>query len=113
MILKCFFFSSRRRHTRFKCDWSSDVCSSDLKLPTEAQFHRAAYGTKDGRRERSYPWGDEAPGPTRGNFDFKAWDPLPVGSHPAGASAFGVHDLVGNGWEWTRTEFAAFPEIGR
>src|SRR4030066_1930248 len=26
----CFFFSSRRRHTRFKCDWSSDVCSSDL-----------------------------------------------------------------------------------
>src|SRR5260370_6728506 len=28
----CFFFSSRRRHTRFKCDWSSDVCSSDLKF---------------------------------------------------------------------------------
>src|SRR5207237_3803783 len=27
---RCFFFSSRRRHTRFKCDWSSDVCSSDL-----------------------------------------------------------------------------------
>src|SRR6266852_1113190 len=64
---------------------------------------------KHGGRERSYPWGEEAPGPSRGNFDFKAWDPLPVGSHPAGASAFGVHDLVGNGWEWTRTEFAAFP----
>src|SRR2546430_16694525 len=30
----CFFFSSRRRHTRFDCDWSSDVCSSDLGLPT-------------------------------------------------------------------------------
>src|SRR5260370_32045749 len=30
-----FFFSSRRRHTRFKCDWSSDVCSSDLKMPLE------------------------------------------------------------------------------
>src|SRR2546430_7096492 len=28
----CFFFSSRRRHTRFDCDWSSDVCSSDLSL---------------------------------------------------------------------------------
>src|SRR2546430_13603365 len=28
----CFFFSSRRRHTRFDCDWSSDVCSSDLKV---------------------------------------------------------------------------------
>src|SRR5882762_11088975 len=30
-----FFFSSRRRHTRFKCDWSSDVCSSDLRLPRD------------------------------------------------------------------------------
>src|SRR5256886_4516029 len=29
--LSCFFFSSRRRHTRFDCDWSSDVCSSDLR----------------------------------------------------------------------------------
>src|SRR5205085_7442447 len=28
----CFFFSSRRRHTRFDCDWSSDVCSSDLGI---------------------------------------------------------------------------------
>src|SRR5438309_2277239 len=30
-----FFFSSRRRHTRWNCDWSSDVCSSDLKVPSE------------------------------------------------------------------------------
>src|SRR5260370_15508328 len=30
LVFFCFFFSSRRRHTRFKCDWSSDVCSSDL-----------------------------------------------------------------------------------
>ncbi len=44
-----------------------------------------------------------------GNFDFKQWDPAPTGSHPDGASAFGVHDLVGNGWEWTRTQFAPFP----
>src|SRR5207237_2118971 len=33
-----FFFSSRRRHTRFKCDWSSDVCSSDLGLPTHIRL---------------------------------------------------------------------------
>ena len=78
------------------------------KLPTEAQFHRAAYGTPDGKRERRYPWGEEAPSATRGNFDFRSWDPSPVGAHPAGASAFGVHDLVGNGWEWTRTAFAPF-----
>jgi len=79
------------------------------KLPTEAQFHRAAYGTPDGALESSYPWGEEGPSPSKGNFHFKSWDPSPVGAHPAGASAFGVYDLVGNGWEWTRTEFAPFP----
>jgi ergothioneine biosynthesis protein EgtB len=79
------------------------------KLPTEAQFHRAAYGTPDGETERSYPWGEEAPSARHGNFDFHYWDPSPAGAHPEGASAFGVQDLLGNGWEWTRTEFAPFP----
>jgi len=79
------------------------------RLPTEAQFHRAAYGGPNGERERTYPWGDEPPSERHGNFDFRSWDPSPVGAHPAGASAFGVHDLVGNGWEWTRTEFTPFP----
>jgi ergothioneine biosynthesis protein EgtB len=79
------------------------------KLPTEAQFHRAAYGASECQRERSYPWGEDTPSERHGNFDFQSWDPSPVGAHPAGASAFGVYDLVGNGWEWTRTEFAPFP----
>ena len=79
------------------------------KLPTEQQFHRAAFGTSDESVERSYPWGEEAPSTRHGNFDFAHWDLTPVGSYPRGASAFGVHDLVGNGWEWTRTKFAPFP----
>jgi gamma-glutamyl hercynylcysteine S-oxide synthase len=79
------------------------------KLPTEEQFHRAAYGTWDSEVERRYPWGDEAPDSRYGNFDSTHWDPSPVGSYPRGASAHGVHDLVGNGWEWTRTEFKPFP----
>jgi len=78
------------------------------RLPAEEQFHRAAYGAPKGAKERRYPWGDVAPTPLHGNFDFQHWDPAPVGAHPAGASAFGVHDLVGNGWEWTRTVFAPF-----
>lgn len=77
------------------------------KLPTEAQFHRAAYGTPRAA-ERSYPWGEEPPSAVHGNFDFRQWDVAPVGSHPAGASAFGVQDLLGNGWEWTRTVFGPF-----
>jgi gamma-glutamyl hercynylcysteine S-oxide synthase len=78
------------------------------RLPTEEQFHRAAYGAPRGAKERRYPWGDTPPSEAHGNFDFRHWDPAPVGAHPAGVSAFGVHDLVGNGWEWTRTVFAPF-----
>ena len=47
--------------------------------------------------------------PHRGVFDFTSWDPEPAGSHPHGASAWGVEDLVGNGWEWTSTPFGPFP----
>jgi ergothioneine biosynthesis protein EgtB len=76
-------------------------------LPTEPEFHRAAYGTPSGE-ERAYPWGDAVPDPARGNFDFERWEPVSCGAYPAGDSAFGVADLVGNGWEWTATEFAPF-----
>ena len=79
-----------------------------LRLPTEAEYHRAAHGTPEGP-ERSHPWGDDEPDATRGNFDFQHWDPAPVGSYPEGVSAWGVHDLVGNGWEWTSTPFEGFP----
>ncbi|HEU4935409.1 MAG TPA: SUMF1/EgtB/PvdO family nonheme iron enzyme [Vicinamibacterales bacterium] len=78
------------------------------RLPNEAEYHRAAFGTPDGH-EQSYPWGEAAPGAERGNFDFARFEPAPVGSYAAGASAWGVHDLVGNGWEWTSTVFGPFP----
>ncbi|MBV9300761.1 MAG: SUMF1/EgtB/PvdO family nonheme iron enzyme [Acidobacteriaceae bacterium] len=78
------------------------------RLPSEEEFHRAAYGSPSHDVHR-YPWGNEAPMHKFGNFDFKRWDPEPVHATPAGDSAFGVSQLVGNGWEWTRTPFAAFP----
>jgi iron(II)-dependent oxidoreductase len=77
-------------------------------LPTELQYHRAAYGTEAGE-EREYPWGDDAPRAPHGNFAFVRWDVAPIGSYPAGESAFGVSELVGNGWEWTRSIFEPFP----
>jgi ergothioneine biosynthesis protein EgtB len=77
------------------------------RLPTEGEYQRAALGSPEG--ERQYPWGDGAPAPQYGLFDFASWDPEPAGSRPDGASAWGVEDLVGNGWEWTSTAFAPFP----
>jgi iron(II)-dependent oxidoreductase len=78
------------------------------RLPTEAEYHRAAFGTPSGE-ERLQPWGDEPADASRGNFDFGSYEPVDVGLHEKGASAWGVHDLAGNGWEWTSTEFAGFP----
>jgi len=60
------------------------------RLMTEAEWHRAAEGA------------------TGGHADFAGFDPVTVGSHPATASVHGVHDLIGNGWEWTSTVFAPF-----
>jgi iron(II)-dependent oxidoreductase len=78
------------------------------RLPTEAEYHRAAFGTPWGE-ERAFPWGDAAPSAMHGNFGLRRFDPEPVGASPAGDSAWGVHDLIGNGWEWTSTVFGPLP----
>ena len=63
-------------------------------LPTEEQWQRAAYGTRQGS-ERAYPWGNEAPGWTHGNVDFHNWDPVPLNASPENRSAFGVAGMLG------------------
>ena len=78
------------------------------RLPSEAEFQRAAFGTLDGS-ERTHPWGEAEPTVSHGVFDFSSWEPEPAGTHPAGRSAWGIEDLVGNGWEWTATAFGPFP----
>jgi iron(II)-dependent oxidoreductase len=80
------------------------------RLPSEAEFQRAAFGSPQGDvGERAHPWGNAEPTVAHGVFDFSSWDPEAAGTHPKGASACGVEDLVGNGWEWTSTTFGPFP----
>jgi formylglycine-generating enzyme required for sulfatase activity len=71
-------------------------------LPTCGQIVRAAYGD-DPRRRR--PWPEKVRDTQAGDFGFARWFPSPTGRHSAGASEYGVEEIVGNGWEWTSTDF--------
>ncbi|MGA9545898.1 MAG: SUMF1/EgtB/PvdO family nonheme iron enzyme [Candidatus Sulfotelmatobacter sp.] len=102
-------------------DWPVYVSQAEAKacakwagksLPTEAEWQRAAYATPQGE-ERAYPWGDDEPADSFGNFDFARWNPVPVNAFPEGHSAYGVQGMLGNGWEWTSTPFAPFPGFER
>ncbi len=75
-----------------------------MRLPSETEFHRAAYGDSPHR----YPWGNEPPTPQHANVGFRRTDPEGVDAHPLSASAYGIEGLVGNGWEWTSTAFEPF-----
>jgi iron(II)-dependent oxidoreductase len=87
---------------------------SGRRLPTELEWEVAAAGEPDGAgglspRKRRYPWGDEPPTPERAHLDFRALHAMDVGALPAGDSAFGCRQMIGNDWEWTASPFLPYP----
>jgi len=79
------------------------------RLPSEAEWEKAASWDPARSRKRRYPWGDAAPDATLANLGQRHHGPAPVGAYPRGASAYGCAQLIGDVWEWTASDFTAYP----
>ena len=79
------------------------------RLPTEAEWEKAAAWDPATGTSHRFPWGDEAPTEERANLGQTRFRPAPAGSFPQGASPTGVLQLVGDVWEWTSSEFTGYP----
>ncbi len=87
------------------------------RLPTEAEWEKAASWDPSTGRKRRYPWGDGEPSATRANLGQDHLrrghlGPAPVGAYPDGASAYGCHQMVGDVWEWTGSVLDPYPGFG-
>ena len=81
------------------CEWLADITEKPYRLPSEAEWEKAARGT-DGR---IYPWGNRWYPKWCNSSEHGPGDTMPVGTYPRGASPYGLLDMAGNVWEWCRS----------
>lgn len=92
------------------CRWTG------RRLPTEAEWEAAALGQPDGSgglaaAKQPFPWGGEPVSAERAHLDWAGMGTADVAAYPAGDSAFGVRQLLGNVWEWTSSTFQPYPNF--
>lgn len=86
------------------CKWAGK------RLPTEAEWEKAASWNEQKQRKTLYPWGDEPPSENHANLlETHIWGPAEIGSYPFGKSHYGIHQMMGDVWEWTTSDFVGYP----
>jgi iron(II)-dependent oxidoreductase len=91
--------------------YEADACAGSVgkRLPTEVEWEKAAAWDPEVRVARRYPWGDRPPDARRANLDARTFAPAPIGAYPGGRSFYGCHQMIGDVWEWTASEFLPYP----
>jgi len=80
------------------------------RLPTEAEWEKAAAFNPQTRQPTAFPWGDDAVDESKANlFENALWAPAAIGSFPAGANAYGCQQMIGDVWEWTTSDYVPYP----
>lgn len=80
------------------------------RLPTEAEWEKAAANDPKSRQRVAFPWGDEPPDETKVNlFEAGLWAVAPIGAFPAGENSYGCHQMIGDVWEWTTSDYVPYP----
>ncbi|VVC05997.1 Hercynine oxygenase [uncultured archaeon] len=86
------------------CKWAGK------RLPTEAEWEKAACYDEEKKIKTIFPWGNTAPGEQHANLlESYLWSPTEIGSYPQGKSHYGIHQMMGDVWEWTSSDFVGYP----
>lgn len=86
------------------CKWKG------MRLPSEAEWEKAACWNEELQTKTIFPWGNERPSEKHANLlESNLWGCSEIGSYPEGRSHYGCHQMVGDTWEWTSSEFVGYP----
>jgi ergothioneine biosynthesis protein EgtB len=80
------------------------------RMPTEAEWEKAATFDPESGKRRAFPWGDDPVDESKANlFENGIWAPAPIGAFPSGQNSYGCQQMIGDVWEWTTSDYVPYP----